>query len=516
MNPIVIEKKPFPIPKTKQVSMKSYWLGTGEMRLDASFYTAEATTANRILKEIGYPLLDLGELTDRVFYPPRAKRYYTNKAEGTPYLTSSKTLWFLRDPYYVIANKLPNIDDWYVNAGWTLLTRSGTVGLLILASKELEKYVLSEHMIRIVPKTDTLSGYLYAYLQSWFGQTYITKRIFGGVVEQIEPHHVQTIPVPLLPKEIQKLVHDNMIKVSGMREKARQLVKDAEKLMHQELGLPKLELNQNKRAFSIASSELDLRFDASYHDPNLRDVENAIENAEFSSKRLGDAEVSERIFIPNRFKRTYVQEPFGVPFLSGTNILQTKPHNLKFLSRGTRNLERYLLKAGMILIAARGTIGRIMPVTKSTSGWAASDNIARVIPSKANYGYLTCFLNSIFGQCQLIGQTAGSVVNLIQPKHIGEVQVPIPPISIQKAIGDLVIEAYELKEFSNRIEDETVETLENMLSDHQKTEVNEKYLNELNSYADSFDLVANDEFRRDNEDFEDTTSLSGFRKEHGL
>jgi hypothetical protein len=62
------------------------------MRLDASFYAEEAVAADRMLRETGYPLLDLRELTENVFYPPRVKRYYTNKSSGgTPYLTSSET-----------------------------------------------------------------------------------------------------------------------------------------------------------------------------------------------------------------------------------------------------------------------------------------------------------------------------------------------------------------------------------------------------------------------------------------
>jgi len=485
MESLIVEKIPIPIPKAKQVSLKSYWLTIGEMRFDASFYAKEAVVADRTLKETGYPLLDLAELTKNVFYPPRVKRYYTNKAsEGTPYLTSSETQWFIRKPEYIFSKKLRNLDEWYVKDGWILLTRSGTVGLLIVATKDLEKYILSEHMIRIVPKEDTLTGYLYAYLSSWFGQTYISKEIFGGVVEEVEPHHIQAIPVPKLPDEIQKIVHSNMIKVSGMREKARQMLRDAEKLLYKELSVPELEIDVNRQSFTVRSSELDMRFDASFHDPILRTVKDKLQNARWPLKRLDDKEVSKAIFIPNRFKRTYVNKDFGVPFLSGTNIIQTKPHNLKYLSKRTRNLDKYLLREGMILIAARGTIGRIMPITKSTNGWAASDNIARIIPNEVDYGFLSCFLNTTYGQTQLIGQTAGSIVNLIQPSHIGEVQVPMPSEDIQKMIGNLVVEAYELKEKANIIETFTVNVLEEMLQEGRKADVR--------SYWSTFEIISDE------------------------
>jgi type I restriction enzyme S subunit len=518
MTSLLVKKQVLPLPAIKRVLVKSYWLGINEMRLDASFYAEEVTVVERILKEMGYPLLDLGELTERIFYTSRSKRYYTNKAEGTPYLTSSEVQWFLPEPKYVLANELPNKEEWYAKEGWILLTRSGTVGLVTLVSRDMEKYLLSEHMIRMVPKPDTLTGYLYAYLSSWFGQTYITKSIFGGVVEEIEPHHVQSIPVPRLPKEVQKAIHNNMLKVSNMREKARQLMNSAERLLYKEIGLTELELKVNRRSFTVNSYRLKLRFDASYHDPVLRIINNKLCNARWPLKRLDDKEVSRKIFIPNRFKRIYVQKEFGVPFLSGTNILQTKPHSLKYLSKRTHNLENYILKEGMILVAARGTIGRIMPITKSIDGWAASDNIARIVPNEVNSGFLACFLNTMYGQAQLIGQTAGSIVNLIEPQHIAEVQIPIPPKDVQKAIGNLIVEAYELKELSNKTEDETVKTLETMFEEHRMTEVNEEYLKEINAYVDSFELIGNEQFRKSREELESgrTISFDEFKKEHGF
>jgi type I restriction enzyme S subunit len=487
MESLIVEKIPIPIPKAKQVSLKSYWLTIGEMRFDASFYAKEAVVADRVLKETGYKLLDLAELTKNVFYPPRVKRYYTNKAsEGTPYLTSSETQWFIRKPEYILSKKLRNLAEWYVKDGWILLTRSGTVGLLILATRDLEKYILSEHMIRIVPKEDTLTGYLYAYLSSWFGQTYISKEIFGGVVEEVEPHHIQTIPVPKLPDEIQKIIHSNIIRVSDIREKARSMLLNAEELVYEKLGIPKLSLDVSRQSFTVNSIDLDMRFDASFHDPILKTVKDKLKASQLPLRRLDDKEVSTSIFIPNRFKRTYVDKDFGVPFLSGTNIIQTKPHNLKYLSRRTRHLENYLLGEGTILVAARGTIGRIMPVTKSTSGWAASDNIARIIPNKdkVNYGFLTCFLNTAYGQTQLVGQTAGSMVNLIQPSHIGEVQVPIPSEDIQKMIGNLVVDAYELKEKANIIETLTLNVLEELLREGKNAD--------LRSYWSTFEIISDE------------------------
>ena len=491
-----IVKKPELEIKVKAVSLKSYWLTISEMRLDASFYAQDVTVATRFLKESGYSIVPLKRFVKNVFYPPRSKRYLTEESKGVPYLTSSDALFLLHHPKYIIPNKIPNIQKWYVKDGWILLTRSGTVGIPLLVTKDLEKYVLSEHLIRIVPKNDSLVGFLYAYLSSWFGEAFIKKDKFGAVVEEIEPHHIHSIPLPAFPEDTQKKVHANIIKALAMREKVKQLLKEAEKLLYKELVIPQSKIFAvSSKCFTVGSSQLNLRLGAPYHTPLVRSLLTKMQKAKYPVEEIAN---KAEIFIPTRFKRIYVEKEYGIPFLSGTNIMQMKPHHLKYISKKfTKNLEDYLIKEGMVLTAARGTIGRTIPITKSLDGWAASDNIARIIPNqkKIHFGFLALFLNTPYGYYQLVRHVGGSVVNLLQPQHISEVQIPNPPMKIQQKIGKLVVEAYELKELANKIEDDTVHTLEDMLAKHRKVEDAIEHFKDLEAYAETFELIGDEEFR---------------------
>lgn len=514
---LTIERKPEIKTEVETISFQSYWLLTGEYRLDGSFYTEETQKAFRLLKGIGYKTTNIEELSKEVFNPPPIKREYSGR-EGTPYLTPTEIFQLrLKPSKYVYAKKMNNIEDWFVKGGWVLITQSGRVGMPYYVTKPLEKFVVSQNVIRIIPQKDVYSGFLYAYLSSWIGQTLATRDQFGVTVEHIRPHHVQKVSVPIFPDEIQKQIHNNIKKSYELRDKARILLNEAEEKMHRELRLPRLEdYSRETKVFTKNVSRLSLRLDSSYHDPIVDDLIRKIDECGETIASLG--EVSE-VYLPSRFKRIYVGKEFGIPFLQASDIHQIRPRLLKYLSKKvTKHIENYIVKSGWILVTRSGTVGRVSLVPKRWEGWTVSEHVFRIFPCSIHAGYLTCFLDSQYGYHQIVSKIYGGVVDEISGDDLEKVQVPMPSSRIQEKIGKLVLEAYELKELANKIEDETVKTLEDMFSSHRKIEVNEEYLKEINAYADSFDLIGDEEFRENLEELEsgETTSFDDFKKEHGF
>jgi type I restriction enzyme S subunit len=512
-------KKPELEKKVQEISVKSFWLQLGEMRLDASFYAQEVSKATRLLEESGYELTEIAQLSRDVFTLERIKRFYGD-SKATPYLMPSELFDFPLFPTkHVYANKINKVERWFLKKGWLLLTCSGKVGMPLIVTKLYEGFIVSHDVARVVPKIDTQTGFLYAYLLSWVGKAQLTKDQYGVAVDHVEPHHIKSVKVPLFPREIQKLVHSNILKVFSLREKARNLLVESQSAMLEELGLPKLEEQIKTMSFNIKSSDFKLRFDASYHDPKIRLIIDEIKNCKYTSKRLGDG--LGEIFIPGRFKRIYVNQNYGTQFLSGTQIAQIKPYDLKYIStRVTKNIDNWIVREGWILVTCSGTIGRVALVPKEWDGWAISQHVLRIIPNakEINKGFLATFLLSDYGRQQVVSKTYGGVVDELAEDDIRDVIIPQPPKDVQEKIGQPVIEAYRLRELANKIEDETVRMLENMLEEHRKVEVNEEYLKEINSYADTFELIGNEDFRKSHEEVEhgETVSFDEFRKEHGL
>ena len=519
MTSTLVIRRPEIKKEVQEVSVKSYWLSLREIRLDASYYAQEVSKATRLLKESGYKLIDIEQLSDDVFTLARIKRFYGD-SRATPYLMPSELFYFpLSSTKHVFANKIRNVEKWFLREGWVLISCSGKVGKPLIVTKSYEGIIVSHDVARVIPKADTLIGFLYAYLLSWVGNALLTKDQYGVTVDHIEPHHIESVKIPLLPKEIQRIIHDNILKVFNLREKARTLLAKSQEELLRELDLPELAKPIKIEPFSVRSSDLKLRFDASYHNPIIDDIHNNLKKCKYTPKRIGD-NIGE-VFIPGRFKRIYVDKDYGIPLLSGTQIVQIKPYDLKYIStKVTKNIENWIVRDKWVLVTCSGTIGRIALVPKEWDGWAITQHVLRIIldTKRINNGFLVAFLLSEYGRQQIIPKTYGGVVDELSEDDMKDVMVPIPPLDVQEKIGNLVVEAFELKELANRIEDETVKTLANMLATHKKLKVNEEYLKEINAYADSFELIGNEEFRESLEELEsgETTSFDEFKKEHGF
>jgi type I restriction enzyme S subunit len=222
-------------------TIPSEYLLSGENRLDASFYNKDAFKVRKLLEDSKVKLKTIDDFTSDIFNPPPIKRIFTDNLKiGTPYMLPSEMFNFIWSPKkFVIAEKMDDIDDWYIKDEWVIVTQSGDAGKPFFVTEKLENVVLSQNAIRIVPKKGAYSGYLYAYLSTYLGQTLVKKDKFGVTVKHIQPHHVSSVIIPDIDQNIQKIIHKKIKKAFQLREEANELIKDAEIMIYNELGLEK-------------------------------------------------------------------------------------------------------------------------------------------------------------------------------------------------------------------------------------------------------------------------------------
>ncbi len=457
--------------------IERHWIANEENRLDASFY-AKDVIASRILigklEEKGIEIITIDDLSDKIFWPGRFKRRYVSKKEGSSFLMPSEVVMFRPKAKKFIRNYPENVS---IKNNWILITRSGTIGRCLITTKLLEQFVLSDDLIRIVQKDQNNVGYLYAYLNTWIGQAFLIKDKYGATVKHIEPHHVASIPIPRIP-ELEEEINQKIIEAHRLREEAQELLLNAEEMLYSELGLPEIdeddveyfggEKGRIVKSFEIKASDLNLRLDVSYHLPILQQIEENLSKSKFEDMKFG--KVIEKIFIPTRFKRPYVDDPSsGVPFLQGSHIPQIKPMDVKYLWSGTKNLKNILIKKDWVLMTRSGTVGRIGIVRNGWENWAASEHVLRIIiKSGIHPGYITAFLSSPYGEYQIKGKIYGAVVNEIgeqDTSHIEDINIVLPPKNIRDKIGNLVFEAYDKRDKSNQIEKETIQLFEQRLKE---------------------------------------------------
>lgn len=359
----------------------------------------------------------------------------------------------------------------FVKTGWILVTCSGAVGRCTLATKRIEHFFLTHDLLRIVPVLP--SGYLYAFLSSWMGQALMSKEQYGGTITHLEPNHLKGIPVPLLPKDEQLIIHEEVMKAYSLRDEANDLLDQADKLLHTELSLSHFNKSLvsylgnviKPKAFAVQASELADRFDASFHLPIARVAIQELHKGKYPLIQLGN--LAQRIFIPPRFKRIYVSPEYGVPFLQGSHIPLMKPYDLKYLSRRAHaDLSPWIIHESWVLVTCSGTIGRVALVPRELDNWTASQHIERIIPNPqhAHPGYLAAFLMTPYGQHQLTSKIYGGVVDELTEGDTAAVWLPSVPIDVQERIDTLVVEAFEKKEEANLIEEQAVRKLENVIT----------------------------------------------------
>ena len=184
-----------------------------------------------------------------------------------------------------------------------------------------------------------------------------------------------------------------------------------------------------------------LRLDGGYYNAETTQAHRLMDASGLTLKKLKD--VTERVFIPPRFKRVYVDEAHGVPFLQGTHIVHFRPTDVKYLSSSAhKKLERWIIKSGWVLVTCSGTIGRVAIALQQWDGWAASQHILRIMPKEDGLcpaGYIYAWLSSPLGQAQFNG-IYGAVVDELTAEHVENILVPVPETKEQREVVDSINE----------------------------------------------------------------------------
>lgn len=450
-----------------------------DFRLEASVFNIRGKHAKEVVENCKWPIRRLfgdNSFIENAFYPGRFKRVYVdeNCEKAVGFLGSSEMLDVRPIPEkYLLPNKT-DIPKLSVEEDYILLSRSGTIGNLTYVSKTLKRFLISEHAIRIICKE--YPGYIYTFMKSDIGQALIKSNTYGAVVDQIEPDHLKNVFVPDPDPKIKQQIHQLIKNSYFLRDQSNILIDEAQKLLISELQLPPIhELECEKfvpdheiKNYSVKLSDLDMRLDGSYHVPITSSIISHINKYADEVVNLGNERISKQIILPGRFKRVYVEEGQGVVFFGGKQLYELDPSNKKYLSLShhkKRIAEQLTLKEKMILITCSGTIGKVNIVPHHWNGWTANQHILRVIPADENIaGYIYTWLSSKYGYELINRFTYGAVVDEIDDKQLGKVQIPLlKNKDIQNKINNLVLEANKKRSEAYILEQEALQIMNDLV-----------------------------------------------------
>ena len=369
---------------------KTAWLAEPGARLDAAYHLSEGRQAKIHIDAFKGDAATLSGVTKSIFSGARFRRHYVKSPDfGIPLLGGADTQKADFAALKFISKKLtPAIDKLKVEVGWTLLSRSGTIGLTSYTNEDFLKKAVSEDLIRVVPNTDKiLSGYLYAFLTSKQGYALLTQSTYGGVIQHIEPHHIADLPVPLLPDAEQQQIHEQIEEASRLRVEANRALREATTYFD---GLfPAYDKGYNV-AFTKGASKLGFSLAARNNEKYADLLDELIRQR--SHVVLNSVAV---VHLPPIFKHIYLKKDNGHPFFTGAHLSNNYREKDRFLSpKGVVRIGDYKIEKDWTLVYCSGPrdgmLGQVFTADNTLVGSCLSNHVIRVKIEDKQLSNLSC------------------------------------------------------------------------------------------------------------------------------
>lgn len=218
------------MPVSQVVSSKKIYSALHK-RMESSFYISENHDIEKlIMRKFQYKLL--AEHCERIFKPNIFKRAYV---ENNGYALIGGADMMKARPglnKQISRQQVNKIPDLKIERDWLLVSRAGTIGKTMCADGILSNCIVSEDVLRIVPKPSAKKGYLYAYLLHHFGAMNIKLYSYGSVIPHIEAEHLEHIPIPDLgdaEDEIEKIMQKHIASIELAKTKELEAISLIEK-----------------------------------------------------------------------------------------------------------------------------------------------------------------------------------------------------------------------------------------------------------------------------------------------
>ncbi|MBN2006285.1 MAG: restriction endonuclease subunit S [Anaerolineae bacterium] len=454
-------------------------------RLDGSYHASDGVKAERFIRRwagvlrapgaaagsvgeraTGYSSRRLDRLDEvckqgGVFIPGRFKRVYVDDpAHGERWLSPSDMLKAdLSDLRLVSRKYTPSIETLRVHKGWILLSRSGTIGNMAYVREDMDGLVGSDDIIRIVPDTQRiLPGYLYAYLNSSLAQSLIEQKTYGAVVPHIEAHHVMDLPIPRLDPAVEQRIHELIERAAALRVEAKQGLECAQtRFLREVLNISPGSWEwqcTNEHAYAVGIARFYNKYhrlDGFHYVGYVGEAEKALRGTELLGELIDP-------YQPPIFKRPYTDDT-GIPFLSGMDLYNAYPKPRLYISRKMKNLDRYIVAAGTILVQnvgqRYGLFGRPTILPKHLDQCSVTQHLMRVYPKDPqDRGFVYLWLSTEFGRRLLLKQSFGTSMGVLFEDSFRNMPVPACPASLRHSFESEVQRMCEQRETANDLEDQ--------------------------------------------------------------
>ena len=433
------------------------WIQRLGCRLDCGPYMSGAIEARMKMESPRLRSEQLKDVTNAIFHAGRESRTWVlDPKHGVPFLSSSAIVRAdLSDLPFLSKKQVDAHPNFRIQSGWTLISRSGTIGRTIIVRPDMSGMACSEHAMRVVPdQTKIRPGYLHAFLRSRFGVPMVLGGTYGSIIQSIEPDHIARLLVPRLEDSIELEVHGLIDKGVGLLVQYQRGIERTTSHFFTAVGLQdisKLEWHRSgpDLGFSVKSPCIDsLR--ALNFNPRFKKLCQAIRKGHWLP--LGDVCLSGTLQRAGRYKRMDASPEFALRLVGQKHLFWLEPEG-RWVAKSALGPDM-LVEPGTILAAALGTLGESELYCRTEFIWgngvdnAYSENILRIVAdeSKMLRGSLFAFMRSETAFRMLRSISVGTKLQYHHHTFRAQLPIPIPDRRDQTQIHAAVVEAFEQRQ----------------------------------------------------------------------
>ncbi|MEZ5519645.1 MAG: restriction endonuclease subunit S [Gammaproteobacteria bacterium] len=450
-------------------TVPSSWLEQNGRRLDCGPYLSGAMEARELLRRLPVDKEPLESITDGIFHAGRESRLWVESEEhGVRFMGSTDVLASDLSGLPLISRKQVQANpNFTIRSGWTLITRSGTIGRMAYARQDMDGIACSEHVMRVAPDvTKVKPGYIFAYLSSKFGLPIVLSGTYGSIIQSIEPHHIQDLPVPRLGN-IESQVHELVQQAADLRtEASANIAEQVSKLETEIAGGPITWELKKPQAFSIEARTIASfadRLDAFHHIGFVGEAEKKARVPLIPISSVADA------LRPPIFKRVHVQEG-GYEFLGGADVMTMEQKSGESISAKTKHIDKFIVKPGQVLFQCvgqrYGIFGKPTLANRNLIGKAVSEHQIRIIPHDIHdAGYISIYLATGFGLRFLLKYSSGTSIPVLQEDGARKIQIYWPEEERRREISAIAEQAWEYRARAVELEEEARALIERTIEE---------------------------------------------------
>ncbi len=412
---------------------------------DSRQHTVDGRQGERKLKktEIGeipeeWEAIRLGDkkISEDIFYGITAKA--TEQNTGLKILRTTDIKDYSVDwdklPFCEITERRNNLDRYFLKRGDIAIARAGTVGVSVLVGRDLNNVIFGSYLIKVKLKPSAHPQFIHYFLQSNLYWTHI-KKAQGSTLKNINLPLLKSLYFPLPPLPEQKKIAEILSTVDEGIEKVDQAIEKTERLkkgLMQELfakGIPSRQYTVDGRQELEGSRQYTV--DGRQGERKLKKTEIGEIPEDWEVAGLGNQDIVKLIMGQSPPSSTYNKTGLGLPFLQGkAEFGDIYPTPGLFCSAPAK-----VAQERDILISVRAPVG---DVNIAPSECCIGRGLAAIRVNGKRLHHLLLFYYLKLKKEKIESMSSGSTFKAVKRDDIERLTIPIPPLSEQKKIAEIL------------------------------------------------------------------------------